>query len=64
MTNKQCEICSNLYTSNIHNSKFCSDECKRVGRNIRVKRNTQIQYEMIKCAQCNIEFKQVSKKKL
>lgn len=51
-----CNICQNIYKPINKQSLFCSIECKRLGRNKRLRAKTQEKRQRIQCIECNIDF--------
>jgi len=47
-----------LYEPPNKQSLFCSIECKRLGRNARLRRKTQDKLRQLTCLCCGVEFKQ------
>lgn len=55
---RNCNICNNIYKAPNKQSMFCSDPCKKKGRNSRLRRQNAEKLKIIKCITCGKEFKQ------
>jgi hypothetical protein len=58
---RPCNICSCNYLAANNQSMFCSDICKKLGRNARLKRQREEKYELVPCASCSEDFLQTRK---
>lgn len=59
---RHCDICNEIYDAKNAQSMFCSTECKRLGRNRRLRRKTEEKRKEIKeieCGYCSKLFKPV-----
>ena len=57
---KHCVVCNKPFEMKSNNSRYCSEECKKEARNLRVRerRRKEKKNKVKKCAYCSKEYKQ------